>query len=145
MTRLQSRLREDYAAFETVQTRWNDNDQYGHIYNASYYELFDSAINMWMVERGMLQPGGPDPITVVVENGCVFFKQVSYPDAVTIGLRVGHLGTSSLVLEMGMFRGDEAEESAQARFVMVCVDDTSRKPIPFPEKQRKILAELQRA
>lgn len=142
MPRAQPRHRADYAAFETVQTRWNDNDQYGHIYNAIYYELFDSAMNIWMMARGMLVPGGPEPIAVVVENGCIFFRQITFPDPVTVGLRLGHPGNSSLVLEMGMFRAGDDQESAQARFVLVCVDPESRRPTPFPTRQRAVLAEL---
>lgn len=142
MPQTQPRQRDDYAAFETIQSRWNDNDQYGHIYNATYYELFDSAMNIWMMARGMLDPAGPEPIAVVVENGCIFFRQVSFPDPIRIGLRLGQLGNSSLVLEMGLFRADEDEESAQARFVLVCVDPETRRPTPFPERQRQALAAL---
>lgn len=142
MPRPKPRQRSDYAAFEMVQIRWNDNDQYGHVYNATYFELFDCAMNNWMMPRGMLQPGGPDPIAVVVENGCAFFRQVAYPDRLTIGLRLTHLGSSSLVLELGMFREGEDEESAQARFVLVCVAHDSRRPVPFPDGQRRALAEL---
>ena len=142
MSRPTPRQRSDYPAFEVIQTRWNDNDQYGHIYNATYFELFDSAMNNWMMPRGMLQPGGPDPIAVVVENGCAFFRQVAYLDALSIGLRLAHLGNSSLVLEMGMFRDGEDEESAQARFVLVCVAHDSRRPVPFPDRQGQALADL---
>ena len=142
MTRPTPRHRADYAAFETIQTRWNDNDQYGHIYNATYYELFDSAVNAWMMARGMLHPDGAEPYGVVVENGCAYFRQVAYPDPLTIGLRLGKMGNSSMVLELGLFRADEDEESAQARFVMVCVDQQSRRPVPFPERQRDVMAEL---
>ncbi|WP_299841399.1 thioesterase family protein [uncultured Paracoccus sp.] len=136
------RQRRDYAAFEAIQTRWNDNDQYGHVYNVAYLELFDSAMNNWMLPRGMLRPDGDEPLAVVVENGCAYFRQIAYPDPVTIGLRLAQMGNSSLVLELGLFRTDEDEESAQARFVLVCVDPESRRPVPFPEHQRQVLASL---
>lgn len=142
MSRPTPRHRADYAAFEIVQTRWNDNDQYGHIYNATYYELFDSAVNAWMMARGMLHPDGAEPYGVVVENGCAYFRQIAYPDPLTVGLRLGRMGNSSMVLELGMFRADEDEESAQARFVIVCVDQDSRRPVPFPDRQRQVLAGL---
>lgn len=145
MDRPTPRLRRDYTAFQAIQTRWNDNDQYGHVYNATYFELFDSAMNAWMMPRGMLDPAGPDPIAVVVENGCAFFRQVAYPDRLAIGLRLAHLGNSSLVLEMGMFREDEDEECAQARFVLVSVAHDSRRPVPFPDHHRRVLAELRRS
>ncbi|AUH34932.1 acyl-CoA thioesterase [Paracoccus tegillarcae] len=142
MPRATPRNRADYPAFEAIQTRWNDNDQYGHIYNATYFELFDSAMNIWMMARGMLGPHGDGPLAVVVENNCVFFRQVAFPDPVRIGLRLGHLGRSSAVLEMGLFSADDDEESAQARFVLVCVDKADRRPVPFPEEQRQALSLL---
>ncbi|TRW97813.1 acyl-CoA thioesterase [Paracoccus sp. M683] len=142
MPRSEPRHRDAYPVFETIQTRWNDNDQYGHIYNATYYELFDSAMNIWMMARGMLDPAGPDPIAVVVENGCTFFRQVSFPDTIHIGMRLAHLGNSSLEIEMGMFRGEDQIESAQARFVLVSVDPQNRRPTPFPDHQRQALATL---
>lgn len=142
MTRPQPRHRSDYSVFETVQTRWNDNDQYGHIYNATYLELFDCAMNTWMMARGMLHPGGDEPYGVVVENGCAYFRQIAYPDPVTIGMRLGQMGNSSMVLELGLFRAEEDEECAQARFVIVCVDQQTRRPLPYPARQRQVLAAL---
>lgn len=142
MPRAIPRHRADYRAFEMIQSRWNDNDQYGHIYNATYYELFDSAMNIWMMTRGMLDPSRSGPLAVVVENACVFFRQVSFPDPLQVGLRLGHMGNSSAVLEMGLFRDDEDEESAQARFVLVCVDKEDRRPMRFPDWQRDALGAL---
>ena len=136
------RSRGAYATFQVVLTRWNDNDQYGHVYNATYYELFDSAMNDWMIGRGMLDHTGDEPINYVAENGCVYFRQVAYPDRLDIGLRLARIGRSSARLEMGMFRQGEDTESARAHFVLVCVDTATRRPVAFPPRQRDLLASL---
>lgn len=136
------RSRQVYAEFQSLQTRWNDNDQYGHLYNVTYHELFDEAMNRSLMPRGMLDHRGGGPIQVVVQNGCVYFRELSYPDQVSVGLRLAGLGRSSIRLEMGMFREGEDQESARARFVLVTVDQATRRPIPTPPDQRRALQSL---
>mgnify|MGYP006190712971 CR=1 FL=1 len=46
--------RATYKAFHMVSTRWADNDQYGHINNAKFYEFVDSAVNAHLIEHGAL-------------------------------------------------------------------------------------------
>ncbi|EST06735.1 hypothetical protein PSEUBRA_004658 [Kalmanozyma brasiliensis GHG001] len=40
----------------TYQTRWLDNDQYGHLNNSSYYLIADSIINAYLVNACGIQP-----------------------------------------------------------------------------------------
>lgn len=143
-TREPPRSRADYVEFHQMQTRWNDNDQFGHMYNATYYELFDEAMNLSLSARGMLDLKGGGPIQVVVENGCTYFREVAYPDRLEIGLRIASLGKSSIRIEMGMFRPGETVESARSHFVMVTVGAEDHRPVPTPEAQRAALAELLR-
>lgn len=136
------RSRDAYAEFQTLQTRWNDNDQFGHLYNVTYHELFDEAMNRSLGARGMLNHRNGAPIQVVVENGCTYFSEVSYPDLLQVGLRVAAMGNSSIRLEMGLFREGEERESAQAHFVLVTVDSGTHRPTPTPADQRKALEQL---
>ncbi|MFV0383912.1 acyl-CoA thioesterase [Paracoccus sp. (in: a-proteobacteria)] len=136
------RRRSDYAEFHTVQTRWNDNDQYGHVYNVAYLELFDEALNRAMVARGLLDHRGEGPIQVVVELGCTYFREISYPDQPAIGLKLADMGRSSLRVEMGMFRDGDDEECAAAFSVLVTVDSATHRPLPTPQAQRDLLRGL---
>lgn len=136
------RYRTAYAIFQPMQTRWNDNDQFGHMYNATYTELFDEAMNMTLLGLGFLDHRGSDPIQVVVENGCTYFREVAHPDRLEIGLRVDRLGGSSIRLEMGMFRAGEETEAARAHFTLVTVDNATHRPVPTPEAQRTALLSL---
>lgn len=136
------RLRAAYAAFEGLQTRWTDNDQYGHIYNATYYTLFDEAMTRALAAIGLPDPAPGKPILVVVENGCTFFRELSYPDALTVGLSVTRLGRASIRVEMGMFRDEDQDEAARAHFTLVTVDATTRRPLPTPPDDRARLAAL---
>lgn len=136
------RNRSAYAEFQTIATRWNDNDQFGHLYNATYYELFDEAMNMSLISRGMLDHRTGQPIQVVVENGCTYFSEVAYPDLLSIGLVLAGIGESSIRIEMGMFRDAEQIESARAHFTLVSVDHKTHKPLSTPAEQRRALEEM---
>lgn len=134
--------RSAYAHFNSHQTRWNDNDQFGHLYNVAYFELFDNAMNNWLIARGMLETNGPNPIPVVVDAHCSYLREVSYPDILEIGMRVSHMGRSSFKIEMGLFRQDAETASAQSDFTLVFVTPQGHKPCPPPEDYRAALATL---
>ena len=88
--------RSQYRHFTAITTRWHDNDAYGHVNNAVYYAYFDTAVNRHLIEQGVLDIGGSAVIGLVIETQCTYFSSLAYPDGVTVGLRVVHLGSSSV-------------------------------------------------
>lgn len=135
-------LRSAYRAFRTITTRWLDNDIYGHMNNVVHYSFFDTAVNGWLIETGVLDIRCGDRIGLVVETGCRYFAELSFPDVVTAGLRVGRVGTSSVRYEIGLFCNDHEEAAAEGFFIHVYVDRASRRPQPLDEGTRRILATL---
>nr|WP_238588121.1 thioesterase family protein [Gemmatimonas phototrophica] len=135
--------RERYAHTIALDTRWMDNDGYGHLNNVVYYSLFDTAVNRWLVDRQLLNITESPAIGLVVETGCRYLAPLSFPDRVTVGLRVAHLGTSSVRYELAIFRNDERTASAVGHFVHVYVDRRSRRPTPIPGDIRSALSTLQ--
>ncbi|MCG7493532.1 thioesterase family protein [Thalassobius sp. Cn5-15] len=136
--------RADYVDFYPLQTRWNDNDVYGHMNNVVHYALFDTAVNGWLMDRGLLDPHTSTTIGLVVETGCKYFAEMAFPDQITAGLRVAHLGTSSISYELGLFRNEEEQASAEGRFVHVYVDRASRRPAPIEGERREAFQALMR-
>lgn len=134
--------RTDYRAFRTIQTRWMDNDAYGHMNNVVHYSLFDTAVNAWLIERGVLDIHRGARIGLVVETGCRYFGELAFPDVVTAGLRVARIGTSSVRYEVGLFRNDEPAAAAEGFFVHVYVDRQTRRPLPLAQPLRDALQEL---
>ncbi|GAB4152214.1 MAG: thioesterase family protein [Sphingomonadales bacterium] len=134
--------RADYRAFRAIPTRWMDNDIYGHINNVVHYSLFDTAVNGWLIEQGALDLRGGDQIGLVVETGCIYFSELTFPDLVTAGLRVSRIGTSSVRYQVGLFRNDAELAAAQGFFIHVYVDRQSRRPKPLNEKLRAALEEI---
>jgi len=134
------RPRGSYGVFRTITTRWMDNDVYGHMNNVVHYSLFDTAVNGWLVESGVLDFRAGEQVGLVVETGCRYFAELAFPDVVTAGISVAHLGTSSVRYEIGLFRNDEEEPAAEGFFVHVYVDRLTRRPRPLNDALRGVLA-----
>ncbi|SRR5579864_1450572 len=134
--------RGDYRYFLAITTRWMDNDVYGHLNNVVYYSYFDTVVNQYLVEREALHIEASPVIGLVAETACRYFSPVAFPDRVQAGLRVARLGRTSVRYEVGIFRDDEPQASAQGHFVHVYVDRTSRRPTPLPEALRAALEPL---
>jgi len=132
----------DYSHKLTIPTRWADNDVYGHVNNSVYYFYFDTVVNKWLLDNGLLEIGTSDVVGLVVETSCSYFAPISFPDNVVAGLRVTKLGNSSVRYEIGLFRNDETETSAQGHFVHVYVDEKTRRPVKISYIMRKKLTEI---
>lgn len=128
--------RADYADFYPLQTRWMDNDAYGHMNNTVHYSLFDTAVNGWLMERDLLNPQTSDSFGLVVETGCRYFSEMGFPDRVTAGLRISKLGNSSVRFDIGLFRNDYDTASAEGFFVHVYVDRKTKRPTSINDMRR---------
>jgi acyl-CoA thioester hydrolase len=132
----------DYPYRHAISTRWDDNDVYGHVNNVRYFAFFDTAINAWLIDEGGLDPAHGDVIGLCAESHCAYTDAIAFPDAVEVGLRVGHLGTSSVRYELGVFKAGAAEPAATGWFVHVFVDRATRRPVPCPPTLRAALERL---
>ncbi|WP_114228140.1 MULTISPECIES: acyl-CoA thioesterase [Sphingomonas] len=142
MSRPAAPARADFRHWQTVTTRWADNDAYGHVNNTVYYQWFDSVVNAWLVERGLLDIAAGDPIALVAETGCAYFAPLSFPGEVEVGLVVAELGRSSVRYRIGVFAPGAATAAAAGEFVHVAVGRNDRRPVPWPEAWRAALASL---
>jgi len=135
--------RADYRHFQAIPTRWMDNDVYGHVNNVHYYSFFDTAVNQFLIERGVLDIHHGQVVGFVVETACSYFRPVAFPDCVHAGIRVMHIGNTSVRYEIGLFRNSETDIAAAGSFTHVYVDRASSKPTPVPAAVRAVLANLQ--
>ncbi len=131
--------RERFRHWLGIATRWLDNDVYGHVNNVVYYAYFDTVVNRFLIEHGVLDPHGGDVIGLVVETGCRYHASLSFPDELDAGLRVVHLGRSSVRYEIGLFRRGASACAADGFFVHVYVDRVTRRPVPLPAGLREVL------
>ncbi|HEX5683168.1 MAG TPA: thioesterase family protein [Ideonella sp.] len=141
-TRVQAEPRSAYCVFRTIGTRWMDNDAYGHINNVVYYSFFDTAVNGYLIEADALQIETSPVIGLVIETRCNYFAPLAFPQAVEAGLRVAHVGRSSVRYEVGLFGADEPLTAAAGHFIHVYVDRATRRPTPLPPALLAALAPL---
>jgi acyl-CoA thioester hydrolase len=135
----------DFPVHRAVTTRWSDNDMYGHLNNAVYYELFDSAINGWQAESVAVDPLTDGTLGVVAESGCSFFAEVAFPTPLVVGLRVVRVGRSSVTYQLGLFvdpaHATPADPAVKAlgHWVHVEIDAVTRRSTPLPDQLRALL------
>jgi acyl-CoA thioester hydrolase len=127
-------------------TRWADDDVYGHLNNARYYELFDTAVNAHLFEATGVNIRELPAIGVVAETSCRYFAELGFPAPIDMGLVVDRVGTSSVIYRIGLFQGDSQEAAAEGRFVHVYVDNAGGKgqrPVhPLPDEIRSVVERL---
>lgn len=134
--------RHNYRWQVRLETRWLDNDVYGHINNVVYYGLFDTAVNRYLIEMGALDIHQGAVIGLVVESGCRYFAPMAFPDIVQAGVGVTRVGKTSVSYQVGLFRNDDVEPAAQGHFVHVYVDRQSRRPTSLPDRLRQAVSAL---
>lgn len=135
-------VRSDYPHFLQIPTRWMDNDVYGHVNNVVYYSYFDTVVN-----ENLLRQLGKDirtleAIGVVVETGCRYYQELSFPEVIDAGLRTVKIGRTSVVYEIALFREGEANPAATGRFVHVYVDQVNRRPVEIPAELRAVMESI---
>jgi acyl-CoA thioester hydrolase len=139
MSRAPLRPRAAYRVWREIGTRWGDNDAYGHVNNTVYYQWFDTAVNAWLIQSGLLDVAAGDPIGLVVETGCRYAAPLAYPEPVEIGMAVAKLGRSSVTYHLGVFAMGSESAAAEGHFTHVYVDRAARRPVELPEAWRSKL------
>lgn len=134
--------RDDFRHFLAIPTRWMDNDVYGHLNNALYYAFFDTVINEYLITAGGLDIHTGAVIGLAIETQCRFYQPIAFPEVIDAGLRVAHLGNSSVRYEVGLFKSDQADPAAFGYFVHVFVNRETRRPTPIPDGLRAALEKL---
>ena len=128
-----------YPHIAPLQTRWADNDVYGHVNNVTYYSYFDTVVNDYLIGRGALDIHGGAVIGLVVETGCRYFAPLAFPQALEGGLRVARIGTSSVRYELAVFASGQETPAAEGHFIHVYVDRENRRPTALPGPLRTAL------
>ena len=124
--------REDYLWFKAMETRWSDNDQFGHVNNVVYYSFCDTAVNRYLIEACGFDPAGAEALDFTVESGCRYYRSLSYPEQIDVGIKTTNVGTTSVRWEWALFKSGETEAAAEGHFVHVFVDRIRQRPVPIP-------------
>ncbi len=142
MSRPEPGRRADYRWYHAITTRWMDNDVFQHVNNVNYFSFFDTAITYYEMSEHVVGPMDGPVHCVVAEAACRYHSSVAFPDRLAAGIRVAHLGRSSVRYEVGVFREDNDIAAAEGHFIHVFVARGSQKPVPIPEESRAILSRI---
>ncbi|OTG83144.1 acyl-CoA thioesterase [Acinetobacter sp. ANC 4648] len=135
----QTQLRSQYTFFLAIQTRWADNDIYGHVNNVMYYSYFDTAANALLIQKAALDIHHSPIIGLVVNSSCHFLQELTYPEIIEVGVAIQKMGNSSLTYDLAIFKQGQEHASAQGHFIHVFVDRQSKKSTPIPQTMRDAL------
>jgi len=116
-----------------IDVRFRDIDAMGHVNNAVYATYIEQARVQYIedvVEEPLMETGG-----VVADLHMDFERPIDYEDEVTVGVRAGELGTSSIPLAYEV-RAD-GEVAATAETLMVTFDREAGEPRPIPDSWRE--------
>ncbi|MFI8035402.1 acyl-CoA thioesterase [Acinetobacter sp. ABJ_C3_5] len=133
------KTRQQFKFFFPIQTRWADNDIYGHVNNVTYYSYFDTAANSLLIQKTGFDILNSEIIGLVVDSACSFLQELSFPEMIEVGVAIGKIGNSSLRYELAIFKQGQPQAAAQGHFVHVFVDRKNRKSTAIPEKMREVL------
>lgn len=139
MTKPVLKNRDQFNFFLDIQTRWADNDIYGHVNNVTYYSYFDTAANALLIQKTGFDIHQSQSIGLVVDSACSFFQELSFPEIIQVGVAIGKIGNTSLRYELAIFKQGQEQASAQGHFVHVFVDRETRKTVPISESTRDVL------
>lgn len=142
MTDTQTDTLDDYRYFHTIETRWMDNDVYGHVNNVVYYSYFDTTANHFLITQAGLDIHTAEDVGFVVASSCQYHSPIEYPDTIKVGLRVNKLGSKSVEYGLGIFRNDEIQASASGNFTHVFVNRASGQPVTIPASIKEQLAKI---
>lgn len=142
MTRIPPPQRDQFAKFEMHTTRWFDNDTYGHMNNTIHYQLMDTTVNNFHLSQGLLDMTKSETVFLVVQSGCSYFSELKFPGTIHAGLRIAHLGSSSIQFEVGLFQDDAPLASALGHLTHVQVNRDTHAPIALDETARNTLSQL---
>ncbi|WP_335956877.1 thioesterase family protein [Acinetobacter bereziniae] len=135
----QIKLRDQYAFIFPIQTRWADNDIYGHVNNVTYYSYFDTAANALLIQKADFDIHQSPIIGLVVNSSCDFFQELTYPEIIEVGVAISKIGNASLTYDLAIFKQGQSQASAQGQFVHVFVSRKTKKNTPIPQDMRDAL------
>lgn len=127
-----------FRHFIPLDTRWHDNDVFGHVNNVVYYSYFDTAVTRHLIDAGLLEPKTSPIVGLVVETGCTYFASVAFPEKLEVGLSVVKLGRSSVTYRLGLFREGDDISVALCRYTHIYVESASGKAVAMPEANRRL-------
>jgi len=131
--------RSDFRCLHRMRVRWAEVDMQKIVFNVHYLMYFDTAMaDYWRAlalpyESSMHQLGGD---TYVKKATVEYFASARYDDQLTVGLRCGRVGSSSIRFDGAIFRGETLLVTGELLYVFA--DPATQRSRPVPEALRDL-------
>lgn len=129
-----------YPVVETKQARYSDMDVNGHLNHLALEALHEDArarINEQYVP-GVYDPANRALRLVTSQNVVHFLAEAHWPATINVGIGIGRIGRSSVVVSSGLFLDDSCISVCD--MTLVLVGDGG--PVAFPEDNREVMRKL---
>ena len=124
--------------------QWGDQDALGHVNNVIFFRWWESSRIAYAERVGVLRQQPDSTLTTVLASvKCDFRKQLTYPDRLLIGARLGRVGNSSFAVEHRLVSEKLNEVAAEAVSTMVLFDLSKQQTLRVPESIRVAMRSLE--
>jgi acyl-CoA thioester hydrolase len=138
-TPVDPRLRGSYRTFSRLEIRFGDQDALGHVNNTVIGSYFEHARCEHLMPR-LVTPEMPQLNIVLARIVIDYVRELKYPGAVDIGLRIAKTGGRSFVIGSAIFGGDVCYATAEATIVFF--DTLTRRSAEPPAQVRAAIETL---
>ena len=127
--------RSDFRYWQSIPTRWGDEDRMGHINNAMYF-TYDEQARITYLRSQLAEAGyeAGEGRMILARIACDFLVQINHPSTLDYGMRITRIGRSSMMSEGASFIGDVCHSRVAG--VMVWFDYEKQASGPIPDAVR---------
>ena len=137
------KIKSNYNYLERIDTRFGDNDIFGHINNVIYYSLFDSVINRFLIKKCQYDPLNSEVIAISPETRCKFKESLKFPEKIDAGLSTFKIWNTSVIYDISLFKTEQEVACAEGYFVHVFVKRKNMSDkVSIPKKIREQLEKI---
>ncbi len=139
-----SQLLTDYPVVIEIPVAWGEMDAFQHVNNVVYFRYLESARIAYFQELGLMEVmerTGVGPILASVQ--CRFKIPLTYPDTVSVGVRVSGMGEDRFTMEYAVVSQRLEKIAAVGKGVIVSYNYSENKKAPLPTEMRDLILALE--
>lgn len=129
----------NYPIVHVEPVAWGEMDAFNHVNNVAYYRYAESARISYLRQIGLTQSRS-DLLTILAGSSCQYLAPVSFPDTLLIGVRVKHIGRTSLIFAYQFFSHAQQKIVAHGEAVIVRCDENMQKTAWSDEERARFEA-----
>lgn len=125
--------------------RWGDMDALGHVNNIVFLQCFETARIAYLEHVGIefTGLGSSEHGVILAANSCRYRVPVTYPDTLSVGVRVSALGNNRVIMEHAAVSQKLGKVVAEGDALVVSYDYVTGRPTPLRADHRAAIIALE--